>query len=175
MLMAVLCVLVFGFVSITNTPITLLPDMNLPMLVIYTGYPNAGPSEVESLVTDPLEATLGSLSGVQTIDSISSEGASIIMLTYNFGTDLTEPTAQVRDRLELISAMLPEDTSSPMLLQMNMDETPISSMTITSSNIDNIYNTVEAEIIPMMERVDGVASVDLSGGTNYSIVVELTT
>jgi len=173
MLMAVLCVLVFGFVSITQTPITLLPDMNLPMLVIYTGYPNAGPSEVESLVTDPLEATLGSLSGVQTIDSISSEGASIIMLTYNFGTDLTEPTAQVRDRLELISAMLPEDTSSPMLLQMNMDETPISSMTITSSNIDNIYNTVEAEIIPMMERVDGVASVDLSGGTNYSIVVEL--
>ena len=173
MLMAVLCVLVFGFVSITNTPITLLPDMNLPMLVVYTGYPNAGPSEVESLVTDPLEATLGSLSGVQTIDSISSEGASIIMLTYNFGTDLTEPTAQVRDRLELIGAMLPEDVSSPMLLQMNMDETPVSTLSITSSNINNIYATVEAEVVPMMERVDGVASVDLSGGTQYSIVVEL--
>ncbi len=173
MLMAVLCVLVFGFVSITGTPITLLPDMNLPMLVIYTSYPNAGPSEVESLVTDPLEATLGSLSGVQSIDSISSEGTSIIMLTYNFGTDLTEPTAQVRDRLELISAMLPEDTSSPMLLQMNMDETPISTMTVTSGNINNIYNTVEAEVIPMMERVEGVASVSLNGGTQYSIVVEL--
>ena len=77
MLMAVLSVLVFGFVSITNTPITLLPDMNLPMLVVYTGYPNAGPSEVESLVTDPLEATLGSLSGVQSVDSVSSEGASV--------------------------------------------------------------------------------------------------
>ncbi|MBP0963097.1 MAG: efflux RND transporter permease subunit [Oscillospiraceae bacterium] len=173
MLMAVLCVLVFGFVSITGTPITLLPDMNLPMLVVYTGYPNAGPSEVESLVTDPLEATLGSLSGVQTIDSVSSEGASIIMLTYNFGTDLTEPTAQVRDRLELIGAMLPEDVSSPMLLQMNMDETPVSNLSVTSSNIGNIYSTVETEIIPMMERVSGVASVDLSGGTQYSIVVEL--
>lgn len=173
MLMAVLCVLVFGFVSVSGTPITLLPDMNLPMLVVYTGYPNAGPSEVESLVTNPLEATLGSLSGVQSVDSISSEGASIIMLTYNFGTNLTEPTAQVRDRLELISAMLPEDTSSPMLLQMNMDETPISTFSITSSNINAIYNTIETEIVPMMERVDGVASVDLSGGTQYSIVVEL--
>ena len=173
MLMAVLSVLVFGFVSITNTPITLLPDMNLPMLVVYTGYPNAGPSEVESLVTDPLEATLGSLSGVQSVDSISSEGASVIMLTYNFGTDLTEPTAQVRDRLELVGAMLPETTTSPMLLQMNMDETPISSLSITSSDITNIYNTVEAEVIPMLERIDGVASVDLSGGASYSIVVEL--
>ncbi len=173
MLMAVLSVLVFGFVSITNTPITLLPDMNLPMLVVYTGYPNAGPSEVESLVTDPLEATLGSLSGVQSVDSISSEGASVIMLTYNFGTDLTEPTAQVRDRLELVGAMLPDTTSSPMLLQMNMDETPISSLSITSSDIINIYNTVEAEVIPMLERIDGVASVDLSGGASYSIVVEL--
>ncbi|MBQ8670024.1 MAG: efflux RND transporter permease subunit, partial [Oscillospiraceae bacterium] len=173
MLMAVLSVLVFGFVSITNTPITLLPDMNLPMLVVYTGYPNAGPSEVESLVTDPLEATLGSLSGVQSVDSISSEGASVIMLTYNFGTDLTEPTAQVRDRLELVGAMLPETTTSPMLLQMNMDETPISSLSITSSDITNIYNTVEAEVIPMLERIDGAASVDLSGGASYSIVVEL--
>ncbi|MBQ8917903.1 MAG: efflux RND transporter permease subunit, partial [Oscillospiraceae bacterium] len=152
MLMAVLSVLVFGFVSITNTPITLLPDMNLPMLVVYTGYPNAGPSEVESLVTDPLEATLGSLSGVQSVDSISSEGASVIMLTYNFGTDLTEPTAQVRDRLELVGAMLPDTTTSPMLLQMNMDDTPISSLSITSSDIPNIYNPVEAEVIPMLER-----------------------
>ncbi len=173
MLMCVLCVLVFGVVSISGTPITLLPDMNLPMLVVYTSYPNAGPTEVESLVTDPLESSLGSLSGVQSISSISSEGASIIMLTYNFGTDLTEPTAQVRDRLELVSSYLPDDTTSPMLLQMNMDETPISTLSITSSNIDAIYNTVESEIIPMMERVDGVASVDLSGGTNYNIVVEL--
>ena len=173
MLMTVLCVLVFGVVSLSGTPITLLPDMNLPMLVVYTSYPNAGPTEVESLVTDPLETTLGSLSGVQTVDSVSSEGTSIIMLTYNFGTDLTEPTAQVRDRLELVSAYLPEEATSPMLLQMSMDETPIAMLTVTSSDLANIYSTVEAELIPMMERVDGVASVDLSGGTSYSIVVEL--
>lgn len=173
MLMAALAVLVFGAVSLMNTPITLIPEMNLPMMVVYTSYPNAGPSEVESLVTDPLESSLTSLSGVQSVDSLSSEGASIIMLTYNFGTDMTEPTAQIRDRLELVSAFLPEEASSPMLLKMNMDDTPVSYLSVTGQDIESAYTVAEDVFVPRLERVDGVASVDLSGGAEYSIVVEL--
>ncbi len=172
-LMAVLAIVVFGAVSVMNTPMTLIPDMNLPMLVISTSYSGAGPSEVDSLVTQPLESTLSSLSGVQSVTSTSSEGSSVILLQYDFGTDMTEASAEVRDRLEMVTGFLPEDTSDPLLIKMNMDQAPIVTMSVTSDAIDETLATVEDVVVPEFERIAGVASVDVSGGTRYDIVIEV--
>jgi len=172
-LMAVCCVLVFGFVSFFNTPFTLIPDMNLPMVLIYTSYSNAGPTEVESLVTDPLEDTLSTLSGIQNVNSISREGASLIVLSYSFGTDMNEASAQIRDRLELVGAMLPDEAATPMLIRMNMDEVPVSVLSVTSSDPSAAYTIVQDTIVPQLEKLDGVASVSVSGGADNSIAVVL--
>ncbi len=172
-LMAVMAILVFGAVSVLNTPMTLIPDMNMPMLIISTSYSGAGPSEVDSLVTQPLESTLSSLSGVQSFTSTSSEGSSIILLQYDFDTDMTEASAEVRDRLELITGFLPEDVSDPMLIKMNMDQAPVVTLSVTSDAIDETLSIVEDVVVPKLERIEGVASVDVSGGTRYNIVIEI--
>ncbi len=171
-LMVALCVLVLGFTSFSKMPMELTPDFNLPMAIVSTTYSGAGPSEVESLVTRPLEKVLGTTPGLQNIISQSSEGSSLIMLELEFGTDMDNASMEIREKLDLVKAMLPDTASSPMLLQFNMNDMPVVTLSASGDSADLLYQINES-IVPELEKIAGVASVDVSGGSTSQVRVDL--
>ena len=96
-----------GIYCTVTLPVDMYPDMDIPYILVYTNYSNAGPEEVETKVTKPLESALASVSGIETIASSSAAGSSIVMLTFEFGTDLAEATNYVRDSVEMAKMMMP--------------------------------------------------------------------
>ena len=96
-----------GIFSMVNLPIDLYPEINLPMLAIYTSYSGAGPEEVERSVTRLLEATLSSVSGMETVTSTSSKGTSLVIMSFGYGTDMSDAANSIRDSLDRIRNYLP--------------------------------------------------------------------
>lgn len=88
--LCVICLIVFGIQSLTGMTMELTPDMDMSMMIVYTSYPGASPDDVSELVTKPIENSVSTLSGLDSISSTSSEGTSMIMLQYEYGTDLDE-------------------------------------------------------------------------------------
>lgn len=106
-ILAVLCLVVFGILSIFNTTLELAPDMDMSMLIVRTIYTGASPEDVAELVTKPIEDNLSALSGLDTITSKSNEGASMIMLSYDYGTDMDKAYDDLRKKVDAVTNNLP--------------------------------------------------------------------
>ncbi|MDI6601617.1 MAG: efflux RND transporter permease subunit [Thermoanaerobacteraceae bacterium] len=172
--MCILLVILLGVVSLTMIPLDLLPDINLPMAAVITSYNGAGPEEVESMVTKNLESVLASVNNVDSIQSISQENTSMIIVNFNVGTDLDDATAQMREKLDMIKGMLPSDVDTPIVMKIDPSMMPVMIMSV-SGNMDNVAlkDRTENDIKPALEKVAGVASVTVSGGRTRQINVEL--
>ncbi|MDK2991290.1 MAG: hydrophobic/amphiphilic exporter (mainly bacteria), family, partial [Clostridiales bacterium] len=105
--MIIAIVLVLGVVSLSRLGLDLLPNINLPIAAVTASYPGAGPEEIETMVTKPLESVLGTVSNVNSVRSISTEGSSIIILEFNQGTDMDFAALDMREKVDLIKGMLP--------------------------------------------------------------------
>jgi len=170
--MTVLIVLMFGVVSFTKMSIDLLPKIELPMLLVMTNYDGAGPEEVETKVTKPLESALASVSGIETIASSSAAGSSIVMLTFEFGTDLAEATNYVRDSVEMAKMMMPSDIGDVTIMKLNMDSMPILMIGISGErSLSDIRSIADEKIAPRLERINGVAAATVMGGTEQQISI----
>jgi HAE1 family hydrophobic/amphiphilic exporter-1 len=172
--MVILIVLILGAVSLSRLPIDLMPDITYPTINIGTSYENAGPREIEELVTRPIEEALASVPGVDQITSESYEGSSSVRVTFSWGTDLNEATNDVRDRLDRIIAKLPDDATRPMVRKFDPSSFPIL-MLGASSKLDPIQmrRIIDDQIKYRIERVPGVASVDIGGGRVREIHVDV--
>ncbi len=173
LLMCVLTILVLGYVSLTSLPVALIPDMNLPALIIFTSYPNSSPSEVDSIVTQTLETALSNISGLDSMTSYSSEGRSTIVLMFDFGTDMDETRTSVRERCQTVSSYLPDDVGIPSVISASMDSMPASVIYVSGDNMEMLYNTVTSSFQPQLESINGVASVSVSGGLEQEILVQV--
>ena len=122
-----------GIYSTTQLPIDLLPDMEMPYMAISTTYANAGPEEVERSVTRPLESAVSSVTGLDTMQSISSSGSSLIMLILNFGTNLDAATNEIRDKIDLVKGFLPEDAGTPLIIRADPSMMPIMSYVLSGN------------------------------------------
>jgi len=173
-LMCVMSVLVLGLVSLINMPVELMPDMDLPMVAVVTSYPGAGPQEVEDLVTSKIENAVGTTAGLKTIQSQSSEGMSMVYLELEFGTDMSNTLIDMREKVDRVKSMLPDEADAPMVMQLRLDEMPIVMLSVATNdtNTDLLY-LVNEGIKPEFESVAGVASVEAAGGTSKEIRVEL--
>ncbi|MFB0566315.1 MAG: efflux RND transporter permease subunit [Candidatus Aminicenantaceae bacterium] len=173
-IMATLIVIVLGAVSFTRLPIDLMPDVTYPTLSIQTSYENASPEEIEELISRPIEAALSAVPGVENIFSTSSEGSSSVRVRFSWGTDLDAASNDVRDRLDRVIPILPEDTSRPRLRKFDLANFPILILG-ASSELDPIQmrRILDDQIKYRMERVPGVASVDIWGGLEREIQVNL--
>lgn len=168
--MIFLLMVLLGSVSLSKLGLDLFPELDLPMLVIQTSYTGAGPAEVESQVTRTLEGAVGTVNGIKNITSYSSRGSSMIIAEFAWGTDLNLATNQIRDRMDIYSAMLPSDVSKPMIIKMDPTMMPIIQI-LLSGDVDLVELTKVAEDIvsPALERVNGVASVSIDGGVTEEI------
>jgi hydrophobic/amphiphilic exporter-1 (mainly G- bacteria), HAE1 family len=173
--MAVLIVVLFGTVALLQLPIDLLPEVTHPTLTVRTDYPNVGPQEVEDLVTRPIEEAVAAIAGVESIDSNSSEGESSVRILFSWGTDLDAAAEEVRSRVERVKGQLPEEAESPSVFKFDLAAFPIVFLGVSSSEMNPIAlrEFTEEQIERRLERVPGVASVDIRGGLRRQVQVNL--
>ncbi len=135
--MVSLIVIIVGTVSLSRLSIDLMPDITYPTLSISTEYENAGPEEVEELITRPVEEAMSAVPGVEEVTSVSAEGQSSVRVTFTWGTDLDAAANDIRDRLDRVIPRLPEDAKRPRLRKFDLASFPILIMGV-SSNLDPI-------------------------------------
>lgn len=167
--MVVVIMLMFGMVSLSMMSVDLLPDMDLPIMLVYTTYDGAGAEEVETKVTKVIEQQCASVSGIDSISSQSASGVSIVILQFNYGTDLNEATNSVRDALSMAGLLMPDGVGDSNIMKMSMDSMPIMYIGIASDtgrDIDEIRKIVDDTIAPRIERIDGVAAATARGPDN---------
>jgi len=173
-IMIMLIVILLGVISITRLSVDLFPNMSLPYAVVLTDYEGAGPQEIETLLTRPLEGQLGTVSNLKNITSSSSNGSSMVMLEFNDNTDMNFATLDIREKIDMIKGYLPEDVGEPMVIKI--DPNMMASMEIgISGNYDlaQIKEITEDKIINKIERIPGVASVSINGGQEKEIQITL--
>ena len=171
-IMAYVLIVVFGIMGFTSLPLALMPDIELPMAVVYTTYSNAGPQEVENMVTKTIESACASVSGMDEIQSLSSEGSSMVMVTFADGTDMDEAMVDLRDRIDRVKGFLPEDADTPMTMTIDVDAMPVVTVGLKGADLAELQAIAEDDLQPALERIDGVASVDIAGGYENEIAID---
>lgn len=170
---AVIAVMVISVVSLMRMKTDLLPDMSLPYMMVITTDPGASPEKVESDVTEPMEAALGTVIGVENITSVSAENYS--MITLEFVEDTNMDSAMVKVSAELNQLHLPENCGTPNMLEISMDmmATMYATVSYDGKDIYGVSDFTEEIIIPYFERQKGVASVTTVGSVEQTIEVRL--
>jgi len=173
-IMITLIVLLLGIISLLRLPIDLMPDISYPTLSISCSYENAGPEEIEELITRLIEQAVSAVPGVEEVTSISAEGQSTVRVTFSWGKDLDAAANDIRDRLDRIIDRLPEDADRPTLRKFDLASFPILILG-ASSNLDPVQTRqiMEDQVQYRLERVPGVAAVDIWGGLEREIHVSL--
>jgi HAE1 family hydrophobic/amphiphilic exporter-1 len=172
--MVTLIVVIVGGVALDRLPIDLMPDVADPTLTVRTEYENAAPEEVEELITRQVEQAVAAVPGVQELTSISAEGRSDVRVTFAWGSDLDVAANDIRDRLDRIGDNLPEEATRPQLRKFDAAAFPILVLGI-SSRLDPIAlrTFVEDNVSYRLERLDGVATVEIFGGLEREVRVEV--
>ncbi|NLJ41827.1 MAG: MMPL family transporter, partial [Clostridiales bacterium] len=162
---AVIMVLILGTISFINLKTDLLPNIDLPYLLIMTNYPGASPEEVEMAVTKPIEQVVATTSNIKNISSISSENSSTVILEFNNDVNMDSSVIEINGMLDLIKPAWNDSIGSPMLMRLNPDMMPImiASVDVKDTDIIDISQLVSQSIIPELESVNGVASVSGAG------------
>ncbi len=173
MLIGVLVVL--GIVSLSRMGLDLMPDISYPAVTVITRYPGAAPEEVENMVTKPIEEAVARISGVRKVSSLSYEGLSVVTVEFNWGKNLDFAAQDVRDRIGLVEKYLPEDVDKPLVFKFDVSMMPILEYGVTSDKRppEEIKRIIEDHVKPALEKLDGVAQVQIFGGRDREIWVEL--
>ena len=174
-LVAVILVIVLGFVSLSGMQTDLLPNMNLPYLMVVTTYPGASPERVESDVTQPLESSLSTINGVKNVTSQSNENFSMIVLEFEDDTDMDSAMVKASTAINQMGDSLPDLASAPTLIEMSPDMMATQYVAVDCEGMDifELSKYAEEEIIPNLERVNGVASISTTGLVEQTVQITL--
>ncbi len=174
-LVSVVLVLVLGIVSFTGMITDLFPEIELPFIIVITTYPGADPEKVETTVTRPIEGAVGTTGGISSVTSTSMENVSMVMLEFAEGTNMDAAMIELSGNLDLVSGNFDDIISTPTLLRMSPDMLPIMQISVDRDDMDllEISEFVNDDIIPRLERIEGVASVSATGLVNTQIDVQL--
>lgn len=174
-LVAVILVLVLGFVSLMGIQTDLLPAMNLPYLLVITTYPGASPEQVETDVTQPLESALSTLNGVKNVTSQSNENYSLIYMEYQESTDMDSAMVKASTAVNQLGDTLPDMAGTPTLMEISPDMMATQYVAVDYDGMD-IYalsDYVNETVLPQLERVDGVASISTTGLVEKTVEITL--
>ncbi len=165
-------VLMLGLISLSRLPRELFPSITYPQLTIVTTYENAAPEEVETLITKIIEEAVGTVSRLKRISSISKEGVSIVTAEFNWGTDMDFASLGVREKIDLIKERLPLGSADPIVMKFNPFELPVITLSITGNKSPSELLRLSRKFIKdELEKVEGVASCNISGGLEREILV----
>ncbi|MBP9023113.1 MAG: efflux RND transporter permease subunit, partial [Spirochaetes bacterium] len=170
-----LAVCLCGLISISRLKVQLLPDIEFSKLSIITTYENSAPSETEKLITRKIEEAITSVNGIQSIYSESMEGVSVVTAQFQWDTNMDVALIETKEKVDVIKSQLPQDAGKSVVVKFDPKSDPVLLFAVVSknSNSGNMRHRIEKEIIPFIERIDGVAVVDVSGGLRKQINVNL--
>ncbi|MGE3189180.1 MAG: efflux RND transporter permease subunit [Vicinamibacterales bacterium] len=172
--MVIMSFMVLGIVSMTRLGIDLFPEVNFPFVNVSVVYPGAGPEEVETLVTEPIEDAVSGINGVKRVISTSTEGFTRVGVELRLEVDAQAATAEVREKVAAIRARLPEDIEDPTIQRFDVAALPIMVYAVGSSEPSDVTRRrVEEDLKPLLEQIDGVAAVQVNGGEVREIQVNL--
>ncbi|WP_294593542.1 efflux RND transporter permease subunit [uncultured Bacteroides sp.] len=167
-----LAVVIFGLFSLSKLPIDLYPDIDTNTIMVMTAYPGASASDIENNVTRPLENTLNAVSNLKHITSRSSENMSLITLEFEFGEDIDVLTNDVRDKLDMVSSMLPDDVETPIIFKFSTDMIPIVMLSVQANESQSaLYKILDDGVVNPLARIPGVGTVSISGAPQREIQV----
>ncbi|MGB4665456.1 MAG: efflux RND transporter permease subunit, partial [Bacteroidales bacterium] len=167
-------IILFGLLAIFRLPRDLFPDIELPTLTVITVYPGANAEQVEKEVTNPLEIVLASTENIKKIQSFSKDNVSTISLQFNWGTDISEASANARDLIELVKYQLPREAQQPMIMKINSSVMPVVILGLQTSDENvNISELIDKVISPRLQHIDGVGSVMPIAQPEYEIAIEV--
>ncbi len=174
-LVAVILVLILGFVSFTSMTPDLLPNMDFPMAVLMTTYPGASPEEVETTVTKPLEQSMATLENISAVTSSSGESYSILFLEFNDSVNMDAISVDIREKISLIEGAWPESVGTPYLMKINPNILPvmIAAVDLDGADVTELTSFLNDTLINKLEGVAGVASISTSGAIEKQINVLL--
>ena len=172
--MFMLIVIVVGVISYLRLPLDLFPQMNIPYAVVITSYEGTGPSEIESLVTKPLEQVLGTVSNIKEVSSMSSNEQSVVILEFTDGTDMDFAALDVREKIDLVKPYLPSGAGTPTVMKVDPNAMAIMDIGVTGDyDLIELKKMIDEGILSRIERIKGVASVSISGEKEEEIKITM--
>lgn len=172
-LVAVIMAIVLGVVSFTRMSTDLLPNISLPYVIVMTTYPGASPETVEMVVTQPVEASMATVSNIEGISSVSSENYSMVILEFAQSTDMNAVSLEIRENLDQIKSYWDDSVGSPIIMKLNPDMLPIMIAAVGNTNMTDaeVSEMTQNIILPELESIEGVASASATGLFEESVNV----
>ena len=172
--MIFLGIVLLGFISLTRLPQELFPPITYPQLTVATSYANAAPEEIETLITKIIEEAISTVKNLKEIRSVSKEGLSLVIADFAWGTDMNIAALNMREKIDLVKEMLPRDAEEPIVLKYNPYAMPIVVLSVTGQQPPEELLTISRKIIKdKLEKIEGVASANVTGGKEREIRVEI--
>ena len=173
-ILVVILVLVGGVYVYQNMQRELMPDIEFPNITIFTVYPNANPETIEREVTEPIEEAIDGIEGLKEIQSSSSESASVVLLTFEFGEDMKEAERTIESNINGVS--FPDEVKEPLVSRLNNNTFPVLQISILGDrDIPSLQRIVDDIFIPQIDRIDGVAEVNVLGKVDEQVTVTVDT
>ncbi len=168
-------VFLLGIISFLRLPQELFPPIVFPQITVVTEYANAAPEEIETLITKPIEESIGSVTGLKRVDSISREGRSTVIISFNWGQDIDFAALAVREKIDLVKERLPKESEDPVVLKFDPLARPVLMLSVKGANIPPVQLKYLATkmLKDNLEKLEGVASVAVSGGADREILVNI--
>lgn len=168
-------VFLLGVISFIRLPQELFPPIVFPQITVVTEYANAAPEEIETLITKPIEESIGSVTGLKRVESISREGRSTVLISFNWGQDIDFAALAVREKIDLVKERLPKEAEDPVVLKFDPLARPVLMLSVRGQNIPPVQLKYLATkmLKDNIEKLDGVASVTVSGGADREILVNI--
>ena len=172
--MIFIAMVVLGLVSMSLLGLDFMPELEIPAVSVLTVYDGAGPEEVETLITEPIEDSLSTISGVDEVISVSKEGLSAVTLKFDWGQKIDETINEVREKVDLAKERLPEEAENPVIFKFDLSMMPIVIVVVTAEDsFPDLQDIVDDQVVAPLKRVKGVAAATPRGGLIRQIRVDI--
>ena len=170
-IMITLIVIGFGLFGLSRLSLNLYPDVSFPTITVYTTYEGVAPEDIETLITRPIEEQVGSVSGLRRVRSLSSQGASVIKLYFNWGTDIFVAETDVRKQLDFARRAVPQDADQPIVFSYDPNQEPVIVLALSSPvrNPSELRTIATQQLEQRLERISGIAAAETAGGLERQI------
>lgn len=173
-LMVFIAIIVVGIYSFTRLPIDLYPEIEIPAIMVYTGYTGANAADIETNISEPIENTLNTVSNLKEVYSTSRDNASVVTLEFEYGTDLDGAANDVRDALGMVTKYLPDGADDPIIFKFSTNMMPIMFFAITADeSYEGIEEELKEKLVNPLNRIDGIGSISLIGAPIREVSVNV--
>jgi HAE1 family hydrophobic/amphiphilic exporter-1 len=175
-IVAMVIFITIGVISVLKLPLEMYPDTSFPGLMVWVPYPSSSPEEVERIITRPMEEILSTVNNLKTLSSTSSSSNSRIRMEFDTGTNMDMASMEIRDKIDQVRDRLPDDLERIQIRRWSTSDRPVISFSVSiPGDQDQFYFMAENVIQPQLERIEGVANVEIRGLNNKQLIITLKT